>query len=79
MIEEGSSEEGSADLAGQQEAAPEAASATPKELAEALEAVRGSSPSLGAAIDAAQVTPGKLADAHDRATSEEPDPGLPRG
>lgn len=75
MIEEAGNEEGSVELSGQQEAA----SATPKELAEALDAVRASSPSLGAKIDAANVTPGKLADAHDRVTSEQPDPGQSEG
>jgi ABC-type transporter Mla subunit MlaD len=69
MIEETGDDEGSADLSGQ----TAATSATPKGMAEALDAVRASSPSLGAALDAANVTPGKLADAHDRATSEEPD------
>lgn len=63
-------EEESAELPPQKEPT----SATPKELAEALEAVRASSPSLGAAIDAAKVTPTELADAHDRATSEQPPP-----
>ncbi len=75
MIDEASGEVGSADLPRQKEAT----SATPKELAEALDAVRASSPSLGAAIDAAKVTPGGLADAHDRATSEESDPKPPQG
>ncbi len=74
MIEEASGEVGSADSPGQQEAT----STTPKELAEALDAVRASSPSLGAALDAAEVTPGGLADAHDRATTEEPDAEHPR-
>jgi ABC-type transporter Mla subunit MlaD len=75
MIEEAGNEEGSADLSHQKDAT----SATPKELAEALDAVRASSPSLGAAIDAANVTPGKLADAHERATYEEPAPDHPQG
>lgn len=70
MIEETGNEEGTTDLSGQKEAT----STTPKGMAEALDAVRASSPSLGAALDAANVTPGKLADAHDRATSEEPNP-----
>jgi hypothetical protein len=74
MIEEAGSEEGSADLPRQKEAT----STTPKELAEALDAVRASSPSLGAALDAAKVTPGDLADAHDRATSAEPNPEHPQ-
>lgn len=51
----------------------EPASATSDDMAEALAAVKASSPSLGAAIDAAGVTPGELAGAHDRATSDEPD------
>lgn len=46
-------------------------------MAEALKAVKASSPSLGAAIDAAGVTPDELAGAHDRATSDEPDAAKP--
>jgi ABC-type transporter Mla subunit MlaD len=74
MIEETGNEEGSADLSGQEEAA----STTSKGMAEALDAVRASSPSLGAAVDAANLTPGELADAHDRATSEQSDPDRPQ-
>lgn len=46
-------------------------STTSDDMAEALNAVRASSPALGAALDAAGVTPGELADSHDRATSDE--------
>ncbi|MGH3900554.1 MAG: hypothetical protein ACRDTA_20365 [Pseudonocardiaceae bacterium] len=61
-------------------------STTSDDMTEALNAVRASSPSLGAALDAAGVTPGELADSHDRATSDEhdavkptPDEGAERG
>ncbi|MGH3934596.1 MAG: hypothetical protein ACRDS1_06415 [Pseudonocardiaceae bacterium] len=55
--------------------APADTSATPGDMAAALDAVRASSPALGAALDAAKVTPDDLAGAHDRATSEEHDKG----
>ncbi|MGH3769630.1 MAG: hypothetical protein ACRDS0_07065 [Pseudonocardiaceae bacterium] len=74
MIDEDSVDEGSAAPPHQKAAT----SATPKDLAEALDAIRASAPSLGTAIDAAKVTPATLADAHDRATSEEPDTGHPQ-
>lgn len=47
------------------------------DMAEALNAMRASSPSLGATIDAAGVSPDELADAHGRATSAEPDAAKP--
>lgn len=50
---------------------------TSDDMAEALNAVRASSPSLGAALDAAGVTPDELADSHDRATSDEHDAAKP--
>ncbi|HEV7451225.1 MAG TPA: hypothetical protein VGO16_07525 [Pseudonocardiaceae bacterium] len=44
-----------------------AATVTPAEMAEALAAVKGASPSLAGAIDAG-VTPEELTDAHDAVT-----------
>ncbi|MGH3811292.1 MAG: hypothetical protein ACRDUV_02395 [Pseudonocardiaceae bacterium] len=51
----------------------EPTSTTSDDMAEALKAVKASSPSLGAAIDAAGVTPDELAGAHERATPDEPE------
>lgn len=50
-----------------------AASATPAEMAEALDSVKSEAPSLAGAIDAAHVTPEGLAGSHDRATTDEHD------
>lgn len=58
-----------------QESAPE--STTSDDMAEALQAMKASSPSLGSAIDAAGVTPETLAGAHERATPDEPDAAKP--
>lgn len=55
----------------------EPTSATSDDMAEALNAMRTSSPSLGAAIDAAGVSPDELAGAHDRATADESDAAKP--
>ncbi|MGH4007171.1 MAG: hypothetical protein ACRDTH_03200 [Pseudonocardiaceae bacterium] len=55
----------------------EPTSTTSDDMAEALKAVKASSPSLGAEIDAAEVTPEKLAGAHERATPDEPDTANP--
>lgn len=46
-------------------------SSTSAELAEALDAVKSSAPSLAQQLGAADLTPDKLAEAHQRATSEE--------
>lgn len=55
----------------------EPTSTTSGDMAEALNAMRASSPSLGATIDAAEVSPDELAGAHGRATSDEPDAAKP--
>jgi hypothetical protein len=58
------------------ELAQETATAAPNpaELAQALKAVKSSSPELAATLDAANVNPDDLAEAHHRATSEESGP-----
>jgi hypothetical protein len=57
MIEEGMDE------------TPSDTDTTSEDMAEALDAVKASSPSLAAKIDAADMSPDKLADAHGRASS----------
>lgn len=55
----------------------EPTSPTSDDMAEALKAMKASSPSLGAEIDAAGVTPDELAGAHERATPDDPDAAQP--
>lgn len=57
---------------GREETSPQSdTSTTSEDMAEALDAVRASSPSLAEKIEAAEMSPDELAGAHGRATSEE--------
>jgi hypothetical protein len=61
---------------GREEASPQSdTSTTSDEMAEALDAVRASSPSLAEKIEAAEMSPDELAGAHGRATSEKHNAG----
>jgi hypothetical protein len=54
-----------------------ASTGSPDDMAAALADMRGSSPSMSAAIDASGLTPDKLADSHGRATAGEHDAAPP--